>query len=244
MAQFSSLNSQILVAQQSLNNPDSRLTKLARARAFAPPSIQAPRGAVDIAQTELEYLRWVVQKLENASTDDADKASAAAVLGTYVQAGNTSANKAPNITAATATTAVVAAGALPPLVELLRSGSDDGKGYAAGALGMLADGNVDIMPVIVAVGALPPLVVMLSSGSEDGSKLYAVRALGVLAGGNVGIAAAVVAAGGIPPLVELLHSGSDEGKRHAWMALASLLPVLREGDPKGWSTVLTNVLGS
>jgi HEAT repeat protein len=164
-----------------------------------------------------------VRALEDSSADGATKADAAKALGTF--AGATAANKVPYTTAAAATAAVVMANALPPLVELLRSGSDDGRAVAAGALGILAGGAVGVMPVIVSAGALPPLVAMLSSGSEDGSKLYAAQALGVLAGGNVRIKSFVVGAGAIPQLVAMLSGGSDEGKRHASTALANLIPV-------------------
>jgi hypothetical protein len=56
----------------------------------------------------------------------------------------------------------LAAGALPPLVKLLRGGSDKGTTDTAGALGNLASGNDAVMLAVAAAGALPSLVELLS----------------------------------------------------------------------------------
>jgi hypothetical protein len=50
--------------------------------------------------------------------------------------------------------AIVAAGAITPLVELLRDGSDEGKENAAGALMVLSDGITINIAAILAAGAL------------------------------------------------------------------------------------------
>jgi HEAT repeat protein len=64
--------------------------------------------------------------------------------------------------------AIVAAGALPPLVELLSSRFDAGtRKNAATALMMLAGRNKVIKAAVVAAGAIPPLVELLRGGSNE-----------------------------------------------------------------------------
>jgi hypothetical protein len=94
---------------------------------------------------------------------------------------------------------VVTAGALPPLVELvelLRGGSDEGRMYAAGALGNLA---IDNEAAVVGAGAIPPLVEMLRGASDEVRK-HAGLALRKIMTINDASRAAVVAAGAIPLL--------------------------------------------
>jgi hypothetical protein len=67
-----------------------------------------------------------VRVLEDTSADGATKVNAVRALVLFADAY--AANKG----------AVAAAGAIPPLVELLHSGSDKGRAGAAGALGNLA----------------------------------------------------------------------------------------------------------
>ena len=74
-------------------------------------------------------LYGLVQVLKDASADDAHKANAATALKMF--ASTNDANRA----------AVVRADALSPLVELLRTGSDQGKTYATAALGTLGVGK-------------------------------------------------------------------------------------------------------
>jgi hypothetical protein len=93
--------------------------------AFAPLSIQAPRRAVDEAQLERDGdfrrlerdgdFRRLVRALKDASSDNATKAKATECWWNLL-AGNCNMDIA---------VAVVAAGAIPPLVELLRSGSHE-----------------------------------------------------------------------------------------------------------------------
>jgi hypothetical protein len=61
--------------------------------------------------------------------------------------------------------AVVAAGALPLQVEMLSSGSDEGRSNASVALGNLMTGNPANKRAVAAAGAITPLVVLLSRGS-------------------------------------------------------------------------------
>lgn len=55
---------------------------------------------------------------------------------------------------------IAKAGAIPPLVDLVRDGSEPGKEAAAGALGNLAF-NDDNKILIRDAGAIPPLVELL-----------------------------------------------------------------------------------
>jgi vacuolar protein 8 len=100
--------------------------------------------------------------------------------------------------------AIVAAGALPPLVELLRSGSDEVKMCAAKVLGRdLADTDIDIAAAVVAAGAMSPLVELLYGGS-DAVKKYASPALVSLGLGKPVLAAAIVRAGGHDPILSAI----------------------------------------
>jgi hypothetical protein len=63
------------------------------------------------------------------------------------------------------------------LVELLSSGSDDGRVYAAVALGNLACGNDTITAAVVAAGAIPLMVELLRGGGSVEGRMYAVEAL-------------------------------------------------------------------
>jgi vacuolar protein 8 len=63
------------------------------------------------------------------------------------------------------------AGAIVPLVELLKSGSDGGKEMAALVLFNLGANDAEIIATIVNAGAIPPLVELLRSGSDWGEKI-------------------------------------------------------------------------
>eukprot|EP00931_Biecheleriopsis_adriatica_P060327 TRINITY_DN3621_c0_g1_i2.p1 TRINITY_DN3621_c0_g1~~TRINITY_DN3621_c0_g1_i2.p1 ORF type:complete len:158 (-),score=16.64 TRINITY_DN3621_c0_g1_i2:125-598(-) len=80
---------------------------------------------------------------------------------------------------------IIQAGAVPPLVKLLTTGSAYGKRTAAGALCNLTRNLGNNVSTIVQAGAIPPYNLSLSGGHE-----------------------AVI----IPPLVELLTTGSAHGK--------------------------------
>ena len=111
---------------------------------------------------------------------------------------------------------IVAAGAIPPLVALVRNGSDDGKEKAANALANLADNVDDVADQsIVDAGGIAALVELLRDGSAVG-KEEAARALANLACNDVA-AQPIADAGGVAVLVELLRDGSDGGKeRVCW----------------------------
>ena len=84
-------------------------------------------------QKDIKNLYGLVRVLEDASADDATKANAARVLGN-IAAASYADNRA-----------VVAAGAIPLLVEVLSGGSEWGREMAANALSNLAAlGSPDI----------------------------------------------------------------------------------------------------
>jgi vacuolar protein 8 len=85
-----------------------------------------------------------VQVLKDASADGATKANAAFALGNLAAATDAD-NRA----------AIVAAGAIPLLVELLRGGSENGRANAAFVLGNLSTGDDAITTVVVAAGTIP-----------------------------------------------------------------------------------------
>ena len=110
-----------------------------------------------------------------------------------------------------------AAGAIEPLVALVRGGSERAKEQAAAALRRLAFNNADNKAAIVAAGGLPPLIALLSDGTP-GAQEHAAAALMSLAL-NADNQAAIAAAGGIAPLIELVSGGSAEEKTRAAAAL-------------------------
>ena len=111
--------------------------------------------------------------------------------------------------------AIVKAGAIGPLVELLSLGSDNAKEQAAGALRNLSI-NAANRAAIAAAGAIAPLVELLRRGSAS-AKESAVGALLHLANNDAN-AAAIVAAGGIAPLEQLARDG--EGHAQSWASKA------------------------
>jgi HEAT repeat protein len=82
--------------------------------------------------------------------------------------------------------AVVQAGAIPLLVELLSDDSDEGSADAVEALGKLASGNVNIAAVIVRAGAIPLLVDLLRGRGSGKGRKFAVMALYHLTSHNAG----------------------------------------------------------
>ena len=142
--------------------------------------------------------------LEDASTDDTTKSNAARALCLFADANEN--NRA----------AVAAAGAIPPLVELLRGGSGEGRAEAAEALWILAYSHDDSDAVI-------PLVELLRGGLNEYRAEAFEMLVKLLRGGTDVIKEAVAAAGAIPLMVELLRGGgSVEGRMYAVEALYNL----------------------
>ena len=114
--------------------------------------------------------------------------------------------------------AIAAAGAIEPLVALVRDGDARGKANAAAALRNLAAGDDAIRAAIAAAGAIEPLV---RDGDAPG-KANAAAALWTLAAGDDAMKAAIAAAGAIEPLVALVRDGDAQGKAFAAGALWNL----------------------
>jgi vacuolar protein 8 len=160
-------------------------------------------------------LHGLVRVLGDTSTEYDTKMDAAGALGNLMGADDD--DDYLDIVAV-----VVAAGAIPLLVELLRGGSNQlSRSEIAATLETLAFDN-DNLAAVVAAGALPQLVELLR-GSWGEGRAKAARTLTIFVGGcNNDIAAAVVAAGALLPLVELLSVGSDMGRANAAVALTML----------------------
>ena len=116
--------------------------------------------------------------------------------------------------------AIAEAGAIPPLVALLRNGSADRQEQAAAALGLLA-GNNAVTAATVEADSIAPLVALVRNGRAVGQE-RAARALANIARGSRANQAAIVEAGGIAPLVELVRNGHAGGKERATEALRNL----------------------
>jgi vacuolar protein 8 len=115
--------------------------------------------------------------------------------------------------------------AIPPLVALVRDGTDAQKEHAVWALGWLAF-NADNQIAIAKAGGIPPLVALIRDGT-DAQKAHAVWALGWANAlrslpFNADNQIAIAKAGGIPPLVALVRDGTDEQKYYAAGALMNL----------------------
>ena len=111
--------------------------------------------------------------------------------------------------------------AIPPLVALVRDGTDDQKVSAASALRYLA-WRPDNSEAIRRAGGIPPLVALVRDGNDD-QKVSAADALRILARGSDNyVVLAIAKAGGIPPLVALLRDGNDAQKATAARALGNL----------------------
>ena len=111
------------------------------------------------------------------------------------------------------------AGAIVPLVELLRSGSADAKEQAAAALANLAVNDAN-KAAIVEAGGIAPLIELVRSGSAErqGERGGALWNLTVNDANKVAIAEA----GAIAPLVALVRRGRQRGSTTpSWRRAAS-----------------------
>ena len=118
-------------------------------------------------------------------------------------------------------TAIVAAGGIRPLVQLLIEGDDEGKQCASAALARLATGNRQTAADIATAGAIVPLVDLLRGSCGDAAQQEAAGALFALADDNNN-RVAITDAGGIGPLVTLLGSSNERSRQHAKGVLVRL----------------------
>ena len=126
-------------------------------------------------------------------------------------------------------TRIAAAGAIPPLVNLLRNGPASSKKHAAAALWNIAADPKNVnQEAVAAAGAIAPLVELLLNGDDSTSdKEDAAGALATIMNDEVteeasNIRIEVAAAGAIPELIEVEQSGGDRAKKQAKRALKCL----------------------
>jgi HEAT repeat protein len=107
--------------------------------------------------------------------------------------------------------AMTAAGAMPPLVLLLASDSEDVRLAAARTLRNVVSqtSHVGTKLAIAAAGGIQSFVRLLGPGSSEDVQMQAAASLVGLASGLAELKSAIAAAGGIPPLVRLLGPGSS-----------------------------------
>ena len=149
---------------------------------------------------------------------------------------------------------IAEAGGIPPLVALVRDGTDMQKIVASRARWHLAI-RVDNKIAIAKAGGIPPLVALVRDGTDDQKKdaAEALWALMTMFDGTLAVNDNVVIltaeAGGIPPLVRLMRYGNEAQKERARYALSNfayahpiignkiLIPALsarKEGDIWAW----------
>ena len=98
---------------------------------------------------------------------------------------------------------IFGAGAVPPLVRMLRVGIADAQVHAASAIANLCAGHAEAQAAVVGAGAVPLLVTMLASGKVQTA---AARAIGRLSAGSVSIKEHVTGEGAVAPLLSLLNA--------------------------------------
>eukprot|EP00242_Pyramimonas_sp_CCMP2087_P004256 CAMPEP_0198199388 /NCGR_PEP_ID=MMETSP1445-20131203/2702_1 /TAXON_ID=36898 /ORGANISM="Pyramimonas sp., Strain CCMP2087" /LENGTH=287 /DNA_ID=CAMNT_0043869227 /DNA_START=197 /DNA_END=1056 /DNA_ORIENTATION=+ len=148
---------------------------------------EAPRRAFNFPEAgarldQLEHDRnfgGLVLVLVDASSDDATKMKVALALKRLARDNG---NRA-----------AIAEATIPPLVGLLRDGSDQGKADAAGVLGAFIEKNLANKAAVLREGGLPPLVEMLRGGTDKGQR-NAAWALNELMDDSGANSAAIVAA--------------------------------------------------
>ena len=114
---------------------------------------------------------------------------------------------------------IMKAGAVIPLVMLLRCARDDTHVHVGFALANLADDNPDGQTAIARTGALPLLIGLLGSGKAQES---VATAIAKLTQGHEVNQAEVTRLGGIPKLIALLSALNVESQAQAAAALAAL----------------------
>ena len=126
--------------------------------------------------------------------------------------------------------AVVAAGAVPPLVALVEGGDRSVKLNALLTLTNLAQED-DLTNAVFVAGAIRPLVVLLRSDDDDANKMAAsllktlayARTYGTAIEAQLRVIKDVaVAAGAVPALIKIVKTGSGLSKEQAALALSNL----------------------
>ena len=124
---------------------------------------------------------------------------------------------------------IARAGAIPPLVSLVSTGSTIAQVHACGTLATIADGQPDFQAHIFEAGGVPALVHALRKGDAMTQQL-AVFALASVSQLRLSQEAIVKAPGAVAALVALLNGGvSDEAAVRACLTLANLSDQNAEG---------------
>ncbi|CAG9463857.1 unnamed protein product [Pedinophyceae sp. YPF-701] len=142
---------------------------------------------------------------------------------------------------------IALADAIEPLVDMLMTGSEEGKEISATALKNLA-GTTDNVRRIINAGAIEPMVTMLHSPkTHDDGRTAAAGAIGFLATNSKATQILIAVIGAVKPLLGLMHHGSEEAKVAAAIAVTNLargyLPNQRDVDEKGGLEALIRLLG-
>jgi len=121
--------------------------------------------------------------------------------------------------------ALAAAGGIPPLVALLREGTEKQKEKAAKAMSYLAFTR-DIKLAIIEAGGITPLVALVRDGTDmqkENAMAALLKLLFYMHNDNPIVwkdaAIAIGLAGAIPPLVDLVRDGTDAQKEYAVQVL-------------------------
>ncbi|KAF6175720.1 hypothetical protein GIB67_022722, partial [Kingdonia uniflora] len=112
--------------------------------------------------------------------------------------------------------AITAAGGIPPLVQILETGSSKAKEDSAIILGNLCSHSEDIRACVESANAVPALLWLLKNGSQDGKKIAAETLNNVIHKSDTGT---------MSQLTVLLTSDLPESKVHVLDALKNLLAV-------------------
>ena len=113
--------------------------------------------------------------------------------------------------------AIREAGAIPLLIELLKSGSADTRRSAASALENIAHANAENTALIVEAGGIPPLLALVEAAGSVIAGLMSVEALRMLAHNNEDNAVATaLARGRVEAIVELARRGSVTIRTKLW----------------------------
>ncbi|KAG6613187.1 Vacuolar protein 8 [Phytophthora cinnamomi] len=112
-------------------------------------------------------------------------------------------------------------GILPPLIHLLRTGTDRQKAWATNALVEVSAMNDGTRAAVAREGVIPPLVALARDGTEEQKRL-ATNVLAHLSFSNDAVRVEIVREGAIPPLTAMVQTGTDAQKQLVVNVLAHL----------------------
>ena len=190
-------------------------------------TLTLPAGATEVQQLALQVMRSIVSyRHRGASTVRTASGAVVAALVSLIQHSRD--DVCSLVVATVASLAfnsdnqvrIKEAGAIPQLVQLLKSGSLLRHAPAAAALANLSAGASSIQAAIVAAGAVAPLVHLLKSSSHLVQSPAAMALRALCRNGTHSVA--VARAGAIPPLIRLLASECAGAQSEALQALGFL----------------------